>query len=57
MPPDSIEIAVPRDLAVCAIRISLGRTTTADEIDAALIALVDATRTARAMIPASAGRA
>jgi cysteine desulfurase len=46
-------MGVPRELAVCAIRFSLGRTTTAAEIDAALTALSAALAAARAVPAAS----
>jgi cysteine desulfurase len=41
-------MGVPRDLAVCAIRFSLGRRTTADDIEAAVSRISDAVRAARA---------
>jgi cysteine desulfurase len=41
-------MGVPRELAVSALRFSLGRTTTPDEIERALAALADAVRAARA---------
>ena len=40
-------MAVPRELAIGALRFSFGRTTTADEIARALVALADAVRAAR----------
>ncbi len=42
-------MAVPRELAVCALRFSLGRTTTAAEIEQALAVIADALRAARAL--------
>jgi len=42
-------MGVPRDLAICALRFSLGRTTTADEVERAILAVtaaVDAVRRA-----------
>ena len=41
-------MGVPRELAVCAIRFSLGRRTTADDIEAAVPRVTDAVRAARA---------
>ncbi len=41
-------MGVPRELAVSALRFSLGRTTTADEIERALVAVTDSVRAARA---------
>jgi cysteine desulfurase len=38
---------VPRELAVCALRLSLGRTSTAADVDAALAAIAEAVRAAR----------
>ena len=40
-------MGVPRDLAVCALRLSMGRTTTADEVDRTIAALADSARAAR----------
>ena len=42
-------MGVPRELAVCAIRLSMGRTTTVEEVDAVAAAFADAVRTARAL--------
>ncbi len=42
-------MGVPRELAVCAIRISLGRTTTEQEVEQALASIPDAVRAARGM--------
>ncbi len=39
---------VPRELAVCALRFSMGRTTTGDDVAAVLAALADAVRAVRA---------
>ncbi|OGF17290.1 MAG: hypothetical protein A2W00_14140 [Candidatus Eisenbacteria bacterium RBG_16_71_46] len=44
-------MGVPGALAVCALRLSLGRGSTADEVDAALGALVESARAARALAP------
>ncbi|HET9326168.1 MAG TPA: cysteine desulfurase family protein [Candidatus Eisenbacteria bacterium] len=44
-------MGVPRELAVCAIRFSLGRTTTAGEIDQVSAVLPEALRAARAATP------
>ncbi len=43
---------VPRDLAVCAMRFSLGRTTTAAEVEAAVPKIAEAVRAARAGVAA-----
>jgi len=40
-------MGVPRELAICAIRFSLGRTTTEDDIVRALAIVDDAVRAAR----------
>ena len=45
-------MGVPRELAVCALRISLGRTTAPADVEAALAALSEAVPTARALAPA-----
>ena len=45
-------MGVPRSLAISALRFSLGRTTTADEVASALVALADAVRAARVGAPA-----
>jgi cysteine desulfurase len=45
-------MGVPRALAICALRFSLGRTTTAEEIERALPLVADAVRVARANAPA-----
>jgi cysteine desulfurase len=47
-------MAVPRELAVCALRLSLGRTSTVDEVDTALQALEAAVPAARALTRAGA---
>jgi len=48
-------MGVPRDLAITALRFSMGRTTTADEVDEAMAALAEALRAARAVgAPAAA---
>jgi cysteine desulfurase len=49
-------MGVPRDLAVCAVRLSLGRTSTADEVDAAVTAIADAVRAVRAAAAPSGAR-
>ncbi len=41
-------MGVPRDLAVCALRLSMGRTTTGAEVEQALDALAESVRLARA---------
>ena len=41
-------MGVPRDLATCAVRLSLGRTTTADDLERAIAAIGEAVRVARA---------
>ena len=41
-------MGVPRDLAICAARFSMGRTTTAADVDAVLAALGDSLKAARA---------
>jgi cysteine desulfurase len=40
-------MGVPRDLAVCALRFSLGRTTTADELERAIALIGESVRAAR----------
>jgi cysteine sulfinate desulfinase/cysteine desulfurase-like protein len=40
-------MGVPRELAVCAIRFSLGRTTTADDVPRALAIVAESVRAAR----------
>jgi len=40
-------MGVPRDLAVCALRFSLGRTTNADDVERALAAIAESVRVAR----------
>jgi cysteine desulfurase len=42
-------MGVPRDVAVCALRFSMGRTTTPDEVEAVLAALAECVPAARAM--------
>jgi cysteine desulfurase len=42
-------MGVPRDLAVCAIRLSMGRTTTADEVDQVIATLRESVAAARAL--------
>jgi cysteine desulfurase len=42
-------MGVPRELAVCAIRFSLGRTTTADDVTRALAIVAESVRSARAV--------
>jgi cysteine desulfurase len=42
-------MGVPRDLAVCALRLSMGRTTTEDEVDRVIVALGESVRAARAV--------
>src|SRR5206468_12876236 len=41
-------MGVPRELAVCALRLSLGRTTTAADVDTALAAFAESVRAVRA---------
>ncbi len=50
-------MSVPRDLAVCAIRLSMGRTTTAAEVDAVVAAMVASAAAARTLggVTAAAG--
>jgi len=49
-------MGVPRDLAICAARFSMGRTTTAADVDAVLAALGDSLKAARAAsAPVGAG--
>ena len=48
-------MGVPRELAVCAIRFSLGRTTTEADVDAAVPLVAAAVRAARAGAPVVAG--
>ena len=43
-------MGVPRELAVCAVRFSLGRTTTEQEVDATIALLPEALRAARAQV-------
>jgi cysteine desulfurase len=52
--PVLVAMGVPRELAVCAIRFSLGRTTTAADVDAAVPLVAAAVRAARASAPAGA---
>ena len=47
-------MGVPRDLAVCAIRFSLGRTNTAAEVEAVGALLAEAVRAARGATPVTA---
>jgi cysteine desulfurase len=47
-------MGVPRDLAVCALRFSLGHTTTEDEVDLAIVRIADAVRVSRAAAGARA---
>ncbi len=47
-------MGVPRELAVCAIRFSLGHTTTTAEVEAAVPLVADAVRAARASAAAAA---
>jgi cysteine desulfurase len=50
-------MGVPRDLAVCALRFSLGRTTTESEVEQALGVIGEAVRSARAVSsPPATGR-
>jgi len=46
--PVLVAMGVPRALAICALRFSLGRTTTGAEIETALRSIADAVRAARA---------
>jgi cysteine sulfinate desulfinase/cysteine desulfurase-like protein len=50
-------MGVPRDLAICALRLSMGRTTTAAEVDAVIEALAECARAARALGAAAGSRA
>ena len=47
-------MGVPRELAVCALRFSLGRTTTEDEVDRAVVIVTESVRVARATAGVSA---
>jgi cysteine desulfurase len=47
-------MGVPRDLAVCSIRLSMGRTTTPSEVDAVIASLIESARAARSAGVASA---
>ena len=49
-------MGVDRDVATCAVRLSMGRTTTRDEVDAVIAALREAVAAARAIAPAGAAR-
>ena len=40
-------MGVPRAVAICALRLSMGRTTTPAEVDAVVLALADGARAAR----------
>jgi cysteine desulfurase len=42
-------MGVPRDLAICALRFSMGRTTTPDEVERVLVAVKESIAAARAM--------
>src|SRR2546422_2398080 len=46
-------MGVPRELAVCAIRLSMGRTTTPAEVDAVIAAFAESARAARALAGAA----
>src|SRR5213592_1407572 len=46
-------MGVPRELAVCALRLSMGRTTTPDEVEAVIGALAESARAARALAGAA----
>jgi cysteine sulfinate desulfinase/cysteine desulfurase-like protein len=48
-------MGVPRELAICALRLSLGRTSTLGEVDEVVCALVDSARVVRGAAPAPAG--
>ena len=51
-------MGVPREIAVCALRLSMGRTTTADDVDRVCAALAESVRAVRgAGAPAAAGGA
>jgi cysteine desulfurase len=50
--PVLIAMGVPRALAICALRFSLGRTTTADELARAVPLVAESVRAARASTPA-----
>jgi cysteine desulfurase len=45
-------MGVPRALATCALRLSMGRTTTVDEVDEVIRALAQSARAARALVAA-----
>jgi cysteine desulfurase len=42
-------MGVPRDLAVCALRFSLGRTTTSDDLERAIVQIGESVRAARSI--------
>ena len=48
-PPVTETSFVPRELAVCAIRFSLGRTTTGEDVTRALAIVAESVRSARAV--------
>ena len=51
-------MGVPRELAICALRLSMGRATTADEVDRVIAALAESVRSVRgASTPAGASGA
>jgi cysteine desulfurase len=47
-------MGVPRELAICALRLSMGRTTTVAEVDAVVVAVAECARAARSLTPAVA---
>jgi cysteine desulfurase len=47
-------MGVPRDLAVCALRLSMGYSTTADEIESVIAGLIESVGAARALAPGAA---
>jgi cysteine desulfurase len=50
-------MGVPRDLAVCALRLSMGRSTTADEVERVISGLAESARAARSIGREGAGAA
>jgi cysteine desulfurase len=50
-------MGVPRDLAVCALRLSMGRSTTADEVERVIAGLAESARAARSIGREGAGAA
>jgi cysteine desulfurase len=52
--PVLVAMAVPRELAICALRFSLGRTTTAEQVERALAIVSESVRAVRASAGATA---